>query len=477
MVQRTALSEIGLRISFGLRPSTFGLFFAALALCVHAAPLTYAPAPPDNPLKGFIPYLGARTNFPHSLEWDYTKLSEVMTGPTNFNWAPFERKLQAAAARGPQFYARFYLEWPGKKTGVPQFLLDDGLKLRTWTNTNTQPWPPAVDHTPDYEDPRLRAALTNFIQALGARYDGDPRLGFIGLGLLGTWGEWHNSPHDEWFASKTVQREVMDAFEAAFKKTKLVARYPAGPDHPRYAANHALALGYHDDSFAWATVHTGREGDAWFFETLLRRAGALDKWRTQPIGGEVRPEVWPCLFDEPSCAPPGQEFERCVAVTHASWLSNEGVFRPGLQGEARQRALAAARRLGYELHVSSAQFPAEVAHESALPVTLVVTNSGVAPFYYDWPVELAALDTRGQLAATWNPGWTLSGILPGEAAPPWRFTADLSSVPAGRYRLLARVPNPLPKGNPVRFANREQDADLAGWLTLGEFAVKSSPAR
>lgn len=28
-----------------------------------------------------------------------------------------------------------------------------------------------------------------FIHALGQRYDGDPRLGFVGLGLLGTWGE------------------------------------------------------------------------------------------------------------------------------------------------------------------------------------------------------------------------------------------------------------------------------------------------
>ena len=34
---------------------------------------------------------------------------------------------------------------------------------------------------------------------------------------------------------KTVQREVMDAYETAFKRTKLVARYPAGPADPRYA--------------------------------------------------------------------------------------------------------------------------------------------------------------------------------------------------------------------------------------------------
>lgn len=437
-----------------------------------ATQLAYAPAPPDNPLKGFVPYLRADTTFPHSLDWDYTKLSELMTGPTNFNWAPFEAKLADAASRGHQFFARFYLEWPGKKTGVPQFLIDAGLTMRTWTNTNTQPFPPAVDHTPDYEDPRLRTALTNFINALGRRYDGDPRLGFIGLGLLGTWGEWHNSPHNDWFASKTVQREVMDAYEAAFKKTKLVARYPAGTNDYRYADNGTRAFGYHDDSFAWATVHTGRRNDNWFFETRLRFASALDKWRTQPIGGEVRPEVWKCLFDEPGCAPKGQEFDRCVAVTHVSWLCNEGVFRGQVQGAARERALCAVQRMGYELYVASA---AITVMNGQLNVALTMTNTGVAPFYYDWPVELAARDAGGQLAATWKPDWKLSAIQPGLPSSIWRFTTDARSLNPGVHHLLLHVPNPLPKGQPLRFANQTQDQHLAGWLTLGKFANTMKP--
>lgn len=433
---------------------------------VPFVPLSYAPAPPDNPLKGFVPYSRADPTFPHSLEWDYTRLSDVMLGPTHFNWAPFDAKLDAAAARGHQFFARFYLEWPGKKTGVPQYLIDDGLTLRRWTNTNTQPFPPAVDHTPDYEDARLRAALTNFIHALGQRYDGDPRLGFVGLGLLGTWGEWHNHPNQQWFASKAVQREVMDAYAAAFPRTKLVARYPAGTNDAVYADNGQRALGYHDDSFAWATVHTGRKPDAWFFETRLRAANALDKWRTQPIGGEVRPEVWTCLFDEPSCAPAGQDFDRCLAVTHASWLCNEGVFRGQVQGAARERAIRAAQRLGYELYVSGAAISSA---DGRLDVALTVTNTGVAPFYYDWPVELGALETAGTLAATWPTDWQLTAIQPGEPAIPWRFTATVAALAPGTHQLLLRVPNPLVNGRPLRFANQGQDQHRPGWLTLGEF--------
>lgn len=449
-----------------MKPTSTVLLLLWLAICprLPAGDLTYSPAPPDNPLKGFVPYLANKGSFPHSLEWDYTKLADVMTGPTNFNWEPFEAKLRAAASRGHQFYARFYLEWPGRRTGVPQYLLDAGLRLRTWTNANTRPWPPQVDHTPDYEDPRLGAALTNFIHAFGARYDGDPRLGFVGLGLLGTWGEWHNSPHADWFASKSVQREVMDAYETTFRTTKLVARYPAGQNDPRYAENAARPIGYHDDSFAWATVHTGRPGESWFFETRLRAAHALDKWRVQPIGGEVRPEVWDCLFAEPSCAPQGQEFDRCVAATHVSWLCDEGVFRDRLQGAARERAIAAARRLGYELWVQRADVETQA---EVLRVSVTITNTGVAPFYYHWPIELG-LVREGRLVGSWPTDWDITSIQPGETGRQFNHAHALAPSPTGVVAVVLRVKNPLADGVPLRFANQTQDADLAGWLTIGK---------
>jgi len=436
-----------------------------------AITLAYAPGPPDNPLKGFIPYLGSKTNFPHSMEWDYTSVASVMTGEGRFDWTPFEARLNAAATRGHQFYARFFLEYPGKPTGVPRYLIDAGLTMHRWTNSNTQPFPPKLSETPDYEDPRLRTAMVSFIRALGAKYDGDPRVGFIGLGLLGTWGEWHNYPHDEWFASKTVQAEVMDAFESAFKRTRLVARYPAGTNDARHADNSHRTIGYHDDSFAWATVHTGKPSDGWFFETLLRRAGAQDKWRAQPIGGEVRPEVWKGLFNEPSSAPQGQEFDRSLAVTHASWLSNEGAFSASLQGAARKRALEAARQLGYEFYVSSVALPSGPA-SGLMPVSLTLTNTGVAPFYYDWPIELAALDAQGEISKTWRTHWKLTDILPGDPSTHWAYEIDTTSLSRGTYRLLLRVVNPLPNGNPLRWANRAQDQDKPGWLTLGEFRYR-----
>jgi hypothetical protein len=432
-----------------------------------AAPLNYAPAPADNPLKGFVPYSRQARSFPHSLEFNYLPLRSLMAGPEAFNWQPLDQLLQDVASRGCQTIFRVWLEYPGKPSGVPQFLLDQGLRLRRWTNTNTQPFPSRLDHTPDYEDPRLRAVLTNFIHALGRRYDGDPRVGGITAGLLGTWGEWHTFPHPEWFASKTFQREVMDAYEAAFKTTPVLLRYPAGEADSSRAPNASRSLGYHDDSFAWATLETGRRQDEWFFLSLLRKAGpaALDKWRMHPIGGEIRPEVWPCLWTAAGCRD-GQDYLRCVEAAHASWLMESSTAR-GLPPDDQARAIAGAQRLGYELFVASADV-SQADGGASLAVSLLITNAGIAPFYAVWPVNLAALDAQGRLATTWPTDWKLSQLMPGHPPPLWRQRVSARQLAPGSYRVLLGVPNPMPGGRPMRFANREQDQHLPGWLTLGE---------
>jgi hypothetical protein len=426
----------------------------------------HAPGPADNPLKGFVPYAGQGREFPHSLEFNYLPLAAVMTGPTNFNWAPLERLLDDVASRGCQTVFRFYLEYPRKPSGVPQYLIAAGVELRTWTNTNTHPLPPAIDHTPNYEDPRLRAALTNFVAALGARYDGDPRIGFITAGLLGTWGEWHCYPHTEWFASKTVQTEIMDAYEKAFHKTPVLLRYPAGDGDYAHAPNGRRNFGYHDDSFAWATLETGRKQDDWFYLPALRKAGpeAMARWKTSPIGGEIRPELWPCLWKSDGCKE-GQDFARCVRETHATWLMDTSTSSP-LKPDERERALTAARSLGYELQVVEAT---AVANGRSVDVSVTLTNRGVAPFYANWPVKLVAVGAGGEEALL-ELKFSLYQLLPGQSAKAIG-TLDLKSIPSGECRLLLGVPNPLKGGRPLRFANVDADPVRPGWLTLGRLVV------
>lgn len=433
-----------------------------------ADPVQLAPAatPADNPLKGLVPYADAEVErFPHSLEFDYVKLSDLMTGRNTFDWQPLEKRLSKISSRGCQAVFRVWIEYPGQKSGLPQFLRDEGVKVTEWTNAKEKP--PQKNLTPDYEDERLVVALENFLAAFGRRYDGDPRLGYLTAGLLGEWGEWHNWPRDELLASQATQKRVLDAYTKAFTKTPVLLRYPAGADHNAHVANSNRPFGYHDDSFAWATLDTEKDDDSWFYMSLLKAAGegAVNKWKTQPIGGEIRPEVWGQVFDAKPQHKQAQDFAECVRQTHATWLMDSGLFDKPPSADRIQRASSQVQWMGYDFHVQSAQI--ERPQPEQIKIALSVVNNGVAPFYYDWALELAALSETGEVLKTYPVKWKLTGILPSEKPQAWVATLSATEIPEKAMKLALRAINPLPQGKPLKFANADQDADAVGWLTLG----------
>jgi hypothetical protein len=427
--------------------------------------LKYARAPADNPLKGFVPFRGnyekaagdePSTFFPHSVEWAYFPLSAAMTAANEFDFdAEFVTALDEIASRRHQAALRFYLDYPGKPTGVPQFLIDAGLKMTAYD-----------DHgggsSPDYSDERLLTALEAFIAALGERFDGDPRIAFVTLGLLGFWGEWHTFPHDKWFPCGEIQERILHAWTKAFPTSHLLMRTPQ-PNASKWP------IGLHDDSFAYTTLGP----DAWHFLPVVHSHKAGGLWRQHPIGGEVRPEAQPLLWPAANSMASDQtvikvqDFAECVQKTHASWLINQHVFEnySSLDEATRQGAIEAACSLGYELHVASATFPDTARLRVPFEVSIEIENRGVAPFYQNWPIELK-LDS---LLHTTD--WKLSEIQP-DAEKPTRWTTTLTlegDLNSGDHSLQMRAVPALKNGLPLRFANKEQQAD--GWLVLGRIAV------
>jgi hypothetical protein len=132
--------------------------------------------------------------------------------------------------------------------------------------------------------------------------------------------------------------------------------------------------------------------------------------------------------------------------------------------------------LGYSLYVSNATV-VDASVSGPLNVSVQVWNTGVAPFYYDWPVQLGALASSNALVKTWTTTWKLSSLLPTQTSTLWIWSQTNHGLATGQYKLLLAVQNPLTNGVPLRFANAAQDAILPGWLTLGGFSVVSAPAR
>lgn len=454
-----------------MRAISFIMALLAVITSLHAQPaaktvLKYVPAAVDNPLKGLVPYAGdKRDMFPHSMEFSYLPLGRIMIAQDKYDWQPMEELLNDIASRGHQSVFRIWMEYPGQKDGVPKFLEDQGLKVTEWINTNTAPFPEQKVRTPDYNDPKLRKALVGFIEELGKRYDGDPRIGFITAGLLGTWGEWHTYPRTDLMPGKPVQIEVMDAFEKHFRTSPVLLRYPAGKDNYHYAENHLRSLGYHDDSFAWATLDTGREEDNWFFASALKSAGAgaFEKWKTQPIGGEIRPEVWGQIFDDQPVHQNAQDFRKCVVETHASWLLDSGMFQKKQSARRIENASRQVQQMGYEFHVAKAQVTNT---PGGLAVRLDVKNTGVAPFYYPWKWEVGAVDSHGTVIAGFPSKQTVLQILPNTSRE-FRFDVPFAEWPAAAVGVAVRIANPMEGGRPLRFANDASVQMVDGWLKVG----------
>lgn len=453
-------------ILYSFRFIWFLALAAAGALEAGAEQLTPAPSPADNPLKGLVPYSGmAGETFPHSMEFGYLRLSDLMKNASVFDWQPMEALLGGIASRGNQAIFRVWVEYPGKESGLPEFLIDQGVKVTRWKNDSEKP-PADACYSPDYADERLVQALESFILALGQRYDGDPRIAYITAGLLGSWGEWHTWPREDLFAPVKTQQRVLAAYERALKSTPVLLRYPAGEAHRGFAANAELPFGYHDDSFAWGTLDSGKESDRWFYMATLKAAGnsALNKWRTQPIGGEVRPEIWGQVHDAKPEHAQAQDFATCVEQTHVTWLMESGLFEKRAAPERFRRATEQVRRMGYDFHVPTATITRE---DQRVKISVSVINQGVAPFYRDWGIELATLDAEGQTVQRWPVDWKITGLLPGDAPREWSATLTMPKQPTTKLTLALRVINPLPNGKPLRFANADQDRHAPGWLSLG----------
>ena len=435
-----------------------------------------AATPEANPLKGMMPFAPADASHspalqdnapPHTMEWQTLPVSDVVTGPGSYAWDKLDAHLDAIASRGHQAVLRFYVDYPGRPSGIPAYLLSShAVPTHEYTfNGNA----PGQSLAPDYNDPEMMSMLTGFVSALGQQYDGDPRLAFITHGLVGFWGEGHTYPMngkvsgenpsgENWMPSTANQNTLVDTWDGAFQVTPTLARYPSAETVKR-------GVGYHDDSFGYATMDTAD----WHFLPKLKEAKADQAWQQHPIGGEVYPGIQECSVRNPgSCMASGSnggtvDINASIKATHASWLVDNWAFTTTLNGSERERTVQASAETGYDLAVARWRMRNG-------KVEVQIANNGVAPFYYNWNVEAVAINTSNGMEVGRT---TLSGDLRKVAVGKTQtFSGQLPADPAGQNTILVRVVNPLDSGQPLRFSSAGQDQTLPGYLTLGRTPTK-----
>jgi chitodextrinase len=448
---------------------------------------TYAQAPAPSsyvpqPLSGIAPYFFPGTNyssdFPSPLMWSYFGLSEVMTDPndcTKFNWNIFDEALDEAAVYGRQMVFRFYLEYPGgtgshPANATPQCLINQGVTMQT------NPYWGSVH--PVWDDPRTIQVLETFINAFAARYDTngpnggpDPRIAYMTAGLIGLWGEWHEWPYDgevdspDMMASAATVQAIVSTYNQAFHNIQVEIRYA-------YLAGVAAdaTIGLHDDSWDYRepdnnvlcgdTLPASLGGCPYSFLQYELDYGLENRWLTQSIGGEARPEIQGSIYSSwPNGSGQVDNPKASTELSHVTWLINQDGAQGGYS-PTDPNIIAGVGEMGYKFYVPQANFNNSVSGNFNVGVT--IENLGVAPFYYPWTVVLGLLNSSGTVVQTWNTNWDLRTVQPLSirAFPDWNVGADptyisygwpmnfetsiaANGVAAGTYTLAMRVVNPL----------------------------------
>jgi hypothetical protein len=336
-----------------------------------------------NPLKGLAggPRYSSTSplpsTIPSAIEFYNIGLDEIMIGDNQFDWKLHDQFLSESASRMMHAVLSVYIHWPGRPLRLPPHLL------------NIPMYDTDKGKSPNYGDPRLLAALKQFIGAWGKRTDGDTRVAAIHVGLLGFWGEGHTYP-DITLVPESSKQSVAQWYRDSFNKTQIQARYP-GPN--------ADGFGLYDGSLAYATLDGSANGGkkvSWFMYPQIIKAQQGDAWKQHIIGGETRPELQKIIFTDtyPARTENHQEYEECIDTLHLSYALHHDAFQNGgYSGNMLRNANAIHAYMGYAFYVSEiAAYGSTQPDSSTVDISVELTQLGVAPFYYDLSL---ALDCNG----------------------------------------------------------------------------------
>ena len=405
-----------------------------------------AEGPLDNPLKGWCPYPSAGTiHQPYSMVFQYISWRELEPAEGDYRFEEWEKSWDSKASKDKHIIFRVYVDYPSKPSGLPDWLRKAGVKET-----------PYEEHgggkSPNYDDPRMIAGMERLIAALGKRYNDNPRIAFIHIGLLGFWGEWHTYPRTKLYASPETERRIIDAYRKAFPAKSLMVRYSRGH------AGEQNWIGFHDDMFPEDTDN----GKDWSFLAGLRTTKRTENWKVAVVGGEMVPgkaDRWL-----------GDGFETTLTMLERSHFTWVGPYCPALAKsqalQFRQRSEQMIRKMGYEFQITEVTHPATVKAKQSVRLSLKGRNNGVAPFYYPWSVEWALLDSSGKVVSKQKTEWDLRKWQPGEFAERSDLTFD---APPGTYRLCLGIRDPWKDKPAIGFANGLNVKD--GWTTVSEIRV------
>ena len=430
--------------------------------------------PIKNPLKGWNS--GWWNDHPESsVGFQYIKWKEFEPSDGNFDYAAVENIIDRPGSKGRHLILRLYCDWHGDNatSDCPDWMYtQEGVARLQGDNGR---------YITDFNDAKYLAKAQEAIQALASRYDNDPRIYSLQMGLIGYWGEWHSFGSDfsgnGFEITDATKTTILTNYKTNFSRAKLMVRYPW-----REPTQSASGIGFHNDFFVANNGHSDE------FDVAVNTG---TQWLTNPIGGEVPPR------SDTEASAEKMELYQTDKGMDMIQTGRYSTMKPGsyrvTEGDANYAGyLKLHKKMGYNYQIDEAVFSERANRTNPLSIELRGSNIGVAPMYYNWDVQFALLDINNIPLVTSKVVTDLTQIIPASSFT-FSSTLELSALNPDTYKLAVRIIQPdadKVKANAwqldarntyILFSNDISDVVgtwntenqlIGGWSVLGDVTVE-----
>jgi hypothetical protein len=329
-----------------------------------------------------------------SMEYSYMLFNDVVDENAVYNWDAVEKKLDDIASRKHQAIFRFRYVYPGYKTSVPDYIKNMADYNETMgLSEGKETW------FPDWTNMELQHFTLDFYSKFADRYDNDPRLAFIQVGF-GLWAEYHiyDGPFElgVTFPSKAFQEEFFRHLDTTFLLTPFSCSIDAADDTYSPFEEKPELLDLHFGNFDDSFMHDGF-GEPGNYNTESWNFFGRERYKKSPAGGEFSYYTdydQEHVLDWPD-GPYGKPWEYYAEDFHITFII--GNDQPNYQSTERIKQASLAS--GYRFKIVSFRTKTDSS-------VIVITNSGVAPIYYDAYVAVNGVRATQSLKLL-SPGETL----------------------------------------------------------------------
>jgi len=406
-----------------------------------------------NPLMGWAPWATIeRSAQPHSLVYADLTWRDFEPSEGRYDFSSFEAEQQLPRWReeGKRVVFRFVMDVPRKTShlDIPDWLFEKINGSGEFYDTDY-----GQGFSPDYSNPYLIERHRLAIQALGEHYGRDGFFAFIELGSLGHWGEWHVHPDLSQIPDEKVRDQYVLHYINAFQDVHLLMRRPFSIAQEKGLGLYNDMTGNLEQTNTWlGWIANGGVYLPGEDNSLLAMP---DGWVYAPIGGEQDPTKSDELIY-------GTDFAVTLDLlrkSHTSFIGPGGPYDVGLDSPLQDRLDDVLSTIGYRLFISTVEMPAKVKISSTIKIKVELSNDGIAPFYYHWPIKMYLIDESGGLLTSYLVDADIRKILPGELSS-LEIMLPVGDLPNGKYAIGLAIIDPMTGQPGIRLANQNSRNDL-----------------